>query len=223
MENNELTIIQRIQPQCDTLHLKMKDEKDAQHKTNRSIADSTGLPVSTVAKFFSGSLSSPSVYGVSAICIDLNMSLDDLMGIADPAPPGTGQGADFAQLQWELEHRAELLRKTEEEVELLKAQSQLMDRGLKARDRHIAETRRIWKPIIYGLCSLCIMLASVMMVYIVLDAQRPDVGLIRGIGNTSVIVWLGVSAVVMFALLLAHIVASRWRRKMKRDDEIESY
>lgn len=211
------TIIQRIQPQCDTLHLKMKDEKEAQHKTNQSVADSTGVSISTVAKFFSGGLSNPGVFGVSAICIDLGLSLDDLMGIAQ-APPGEEQTTDIDRLQVELSHKDELLQAKDTEIGLLLERSQLMDRGIQERDRHIKEIRRAWKPIIYGLCGLCIMLASVMMVYIVLDAQHPDVGLIRGIGNTSIVVWVGISAVIMFALLLAHIAISRWYRKTKKDD-----
>lgn len=215
------TIIQQIQPNCDELHLKMKDEKSAQRKTNQDIADTTGLSFSTVSKFFSGLLSNPSVFGVSAICIDLGMSLDELMGIDTP-PPGTDLTADLERLQAELDHKDVLLKKTEEEVELLRKQSQLMDRGIQQRDKQIMETRRIWKPIIYGLVGLCIMLASVMMVYIVLDAQRPDVGLIRGVENTSVIVWIGVAAVIMFALLMMHTVVGRWYRKTKKDDEIES-
>lgn len=215
------TIIQRIQPQCDTLHLKMKDEKEAQHKTNQNVADSTGVSISTVAKFFSGGLSNPGVFGVSAICIDLGLSLDDLMGIAQ-APPGEEHIPDIDRLQVELSHKDELLQAKDEEIGLLLERSKLMDRGLQERDRHIRETRRVWKPIIYGLCGLCIMLISVLMVYIVLDAQHPDVGLIRGIGNTSIVVWIGISAVIMFALLLAHNAISRWYRKMKRDDEIGS-
>lgn len=215
------TIIQQIQPYCDELHLKMKAEKNAQSKTNQDIVDTTGLPFSTVSKFFTGQLSNPGVFGVSAICIDLEMSLDELMGIDTP-PPGEDMTADIERLQVELDHKDALLHKTEEEVELLKERSRLMDRGLLQKEKQITETRKTWKPIIYGLCGLCIMLASVLMVYIVLDAQRPDVGLIQGVENTSIVVWVGISAVIMTALLLAHIAISRWYRKMKRDDEIDN-
>lgn len=122
----------------------------------------------------------------------------------------------------ELDHKDALLHKTEEEVELLKERSRLMDRGLMQKEKQIRETRKTWKPIIYGLCGLCIMLASVLMVYIVLDAEQPEQGLIHGAENTSIIVWAGISAVIMTALLMAHIVISRWYRKMKRDDENDS-
>lgn len=211
------TIIQQLQPYCDDLHLKMKAEKNAQSKTNQDIVDTTGLPFSTVSKFFAGLLSNPGVFGVSAICIDLGMSLDELMGIE--APPGADMTADIDRLQMELDHKDALLHKTEEEVELLKERSRMMDRGLQQEEKHIIETRKTWKPIIYGLCGLCIILASVLMVYIVLDAQRPDVGLIQGIENTSIVVWVGLSAVIMTALLLMHTVVSRWYRKAKKDDE----
>lgn len=212
MNNNEPTIIQRIQPQCDALPRRMKDAKNAQHKTNQSVADSTGLPISTVAKFFSGTLSNPGVFGVAAMCIDLDLSLDNLMGIAPELPE-----ADTAHIL-ELEAK---LEGAEAQIALLKDSNRIMERGIIERDHQIAETRRIWKPMIYGLCALCIMLASVMMTYIVMDAQRPDIGLIRGLQNTSPIVWVGISALVMFALLTTHTVVSRWYRKTKRNGENE--
>ena len=45
------TIIQKIQPQCDKLHIALKNQKELMHLTNQDIADITGLPLSNIAKF----------------------------------------------------------------------------------------------------------------------------------------------------------------------------
>ena len=82
------TIIQRIQPNCDSLWQRLKAAKEASRKTNQQIADETGISISTISKFFSGVSSAPSVFNISALCICLNVSLDALMGIRPPAPSG---------------------------------------------------------------------------------------------------------------------------------------
>lgn len=56
------SIIRQIQSQCDTLHIKMKHQKDARRETNQSVTDNTGILISNVAKFFSGSLANPSMF-----------------------------------------------------------------------------------------------------------------------------------------------------------------
>lgn len=193
------TIIQRIQPQCDTLHLKMKNEKDAQHKTNQSVADSTGVPKSTVAKFFSGTLSNPGVFGVSAICIDLGMSLDRLMGIAPE------QSAE------DLSHVAELelkLQSSEAQVALLKERSKLLEDGIKER-----------KPIIYGLLGMCGFLFVVFIAYLMMDISNMSFGFIRDEDHISpVLIVLG-----LLLLSAAAWTAYRWfaKKKTKRNDEID--
>ena len=80
------TIIQRIQPNCDSLWQRLKAAKEASHKTNQQIANETGISISTISKFFSGASSAPSVFNIAALCICLDVSLDDLMGIRPPAP-----------------------------------------------------------------------------------------------------------------------------------------
>ena len=77
-------IIQQISTICDNLPAKMKWAKEEQHKTNQQIIDSTGLSESMVKKFFSGHLTGPSIYDVTAIAIDLGLSLDELMELSPP-------------------------------------------------------------------------------------------------------------------------------------------
>lgn len=190
------TILQRIQPQCDALHLKMRSEKDAQQKTNQSVADSTGVPKSTVAKFFSGALSNPSVFGVSAICIDLGMSLDNLMGIT-PEPLN-----DNPSHVMELELR---LESSEAQVKLLKEHSKRLEDGIKER-----------KPLIFGLLGMCSILFIAFMSYLVMDMSNMSFGFIRDEDHIFP---------VMAVLALLILSATAWvahrlyvRRKNKKDD-----
>lgn len=204
MNNNEPTIIQRIQPQCDALPLRMKDAKNAQHKTNQSVADSTGLPISTVAKFFSGTLSNPGVFGVAAMCIDLDLSLDNLMGIVPEQPE-----ADAAHIM-ELELK---LKSSEAQVALLKEHSKVLEAGISER-----------KPLILCLLGLCCFLFVAFTTYLVMDIGNFSFGFIRDSEHIP-------AALILLALLAAAIVLGIVQvfvkhkisnKKLKKDDEIES-
>lgn len=99
-------IIQQISTICDNLPAKMKWAKEEQHKTNQQIIDSTGLSESMVKKFFSGHLTGPSIYDVTAIAIDLDLSLDELMELS---PPKKDQSAEIERLKTEISHKEELI------------------------------------------------------------------------------------------------------------------
>ena len=110
------------------------------------------------------------------------------MGLADTQEED--KQAEIDRLRSELDHKEELI--------------QILDGGVKAR-----------RPLIYGLLGLCALLGMALMVYMVLDAQRPDVGLIRAGGASPIL--LGICLVgVCGGLWTAHkIAADRIRRKKK--------
>ena len=58
-------------------------KKENLNLTMQEIADSAGLPVGTVKKFFSAASKSPSVYTVAPICRVLGVSLDEYFEITD--------------------------------------------------------------------------------------------------------------------------------------------
>ncbi len=68
------------------------------------------------------------------------------------------------------------------------------------------------KPLIYGLCGLCISLSLMLANYVRLDAQDPSVGLIRRDSVSPVIV-LGILAAVCAGLYLAYAIVKRGRKK----------
>lgn len=190
------TIIQQIQPQCDTLHIKMKHQKDARHETNQSVADGTGIPISNVAKFFSGSLANPSVFYVAAICIYLHLSLDCLFEITPPKK--TEAGTNVAELQAKLDG-------AEKQVALLKERSELLESGIKER-----------KPVIYGLAGLCIFLTVALLGYIVMDINDREHGFFTANGFSVKAGVMCISVVVVVLALLhfiAKIIVNRRREK----------
>lgn len=179
MENTpKLSIIQQIQPQCDTLHLNMKREKDMQGKTNRSMAETTGVPLSTTAKFFSGALTNPSVFMVAAMSIDLGMSLDELMGIK----PDT-QSKDAETIK-------ELERKLERAEHDLK-QSEILN-------GYLADGIKERRPMIYGLTALCGILVLALMSYLMMDVSNLNFGFITTEG-------ISVVGILLVAILLAAV------------------
>lgn len=186
------TIIQKIQPQCDSLHIKMRDQKDALHETNQSVADSTGIPISNVGKFFSGALTSPSVFYTAAMCIHLGMSLDELFEIAQPE-----NAEKIKQLESQLE-------KANSDLELVRHHNELLESGIKDR-----------KPVIFGLTTVCMLLAVALMGYLSMDVGNLNFGFFTHDG-------ISVIGIINIAIVIASIsvLVSRFIRlkKEKRTD-----
>lgn len=210
----EKHIYQQISTFCDNLPGEMKVEKERQRKTNQQIADSTGLSISTVNKFFAGSLSNPGIYSVAPIAIDLGMSLDKLMGITE-APQDSGD--EIRRLETEVAHRDELLRKTEGQVALLQERSDLMVAELGRKEAEIQAIRASWKPVVYGMCGLSILLAVFLIVYVFLDVRNPDIGLIRKTVSSPV-VYLAAFSLAGVVLYIGHTFVKKRMERTKNAD-----
>lgn len=193
------TIIQQIQPQCDSLHINMKHEKDIQGKTNRELAECSGVPLSTTAKFFSGALSNPGVFSVAALCIALGLSLDILMGIKAETH------GDVERIK-ELER---LLERTEHDLKQSEILNGYLADGIKER-----------RPLIYGLTTLCSVLAISLMAYLMMDIGNMNFGFFthNGVSFFGIAVILILVAAGAFGIYTA--IRSN-RQKTKKDDEIE--
>lgn len=150
------TIIQQIQPQCDNLYKNIKDAAIAQHRTHREIVEHTGVPRSTVAKFLSGALASPSVFYIAALCKYLNLSMDGLFDIEPQSERDAGENADI-QVK---------LNGAEQRIKHLNEKCGMLQAGIRER-----------KPVIYGLAGLCIFLSVALCGYIALDISDREHGL----------------------------------------------
>ena len=123
---------------------------------------------------------------MAAFCILFHVSLDSLFGISNPQTD--------SQLRQELAVTKMALSKTEEQVSIYRT-------GIQER-----------KPLIYGLCGLCISLSLMLATYIRLDAQNPSAGLIRQ-DNVSPVIVLGVLVAVCACLYPAYAFVKRGRKK----------
>lgn len=150
------TIIQQIQPQCDNLYKNIKDAAMTQHRTHREIVEHTGVPRSTVAKFLSGALASPSVFYIAALCKYLNLSMDGLFYTEPQCEREAGENADLQAK----------LNSAEQQIKHLNEKCGMLEAGIRER-----------KPVIYGLAGLCIFLSVALCGYIALDISDMEHGL----------------------------------------------
>lgn len=183
----------KLQPAFNALPAILKAEKSRQGLTNQQLSDLSGVPLATTGRILAGTVSNPGFFHVAAICNALGLSMDECIGLT-PQPQ---------------EDHSAVLEKTEQQVDLLRERSRMME-------REIVSMRRSYTPIVYGLCGLCILLAAVLMTYMVLDYRDPTQGLIRP-GSTSLVPILGAAAIVTFSLLLLHTVVSRQIKKSKEE------
>ena len=199
-------IIQQISTICDNLPAKMKKAKEDQHKTNQQIIDSTGISESTVKKFFSGHLTGPSIYDVTAIAIDLGLSLDELMELA---PPQEDQTAELDRLRLELAHKDEMLEEKDHAINRLLDRSRIME-------NEISTVRSNWKEIAYVTSGLSVLFGLFLMVYVFLDLRNPNLGLFRGT-TAAPIVYVAVFAIIGTFLHIVCTVVKRNEKRRKRD------
>lgn len=184
----------------------MKKAKEDQHKTNQQIIDSTGLSESTVKKFFSGHLSGPSIYDVTAIAIDLGLSLDELMEIS---PQKQDQSAEVAQLKTELAHLNEMVAEKDKAISRLVDRSHIME-------NEISTVRSNWKGIAYVTSGLSVLFGLLLIVYVTLDARNPNLGLIKGTAAAP-IVYVAAFSVIGMCFYIAQTVVRRNAKRRKRD------
>lgn len=199
-------IIQQISTICDNLPAKMKKAKEDQHKTNQQIIDSTGLSESTVKKFFSGHLSGPSIYDVTAMAIDLGLSLDELMELS---PPKQDQSAEINQLKTEIAHKQEMIAEKDKAISRLEDRSHIME-------NEISTVRSNWKEIAYVTSGLSVLFGLFLMVYVFLDLRNPNLGLFRGT-TAAPIVYVAAFAIIGTFLHIVCTVVKQNEKRRKRD------
>lgn len=206
MENKQ--IIQQISTICDNLPTKMKWAKEEQHKTNQQVIDSTGLSESMVKKFFSGHLTGPSIYDVTAIAIDLGLSLDELMELS---PPKQDQSAEIERLKTEISHKKELISEKDNAISRLEERSRMMERELFA-------VRSSWRRITYGAAGLAALFGACLMIYVFLDMKNPNLGLFRG-SNSSPVVYVAAFAIAGVCLFICRKMVKRRMEQEKNEND----
>lgn len=179
--------------------------------TNQDLADATGKSERTVAQFLRGEIPNASCETVASICKELGVSVDEHYGITMPEP-----GPD--------EKLTEKIRTLESENNALKVQNvELIGEveNLKSEVSHQKEkadflraqlkTRR---PVIYTLMCSCAIMSFTLLVYIILDANVPDAGLIR-YGRPSAAALVVIAVIAAAAIIVAWSIIHAVRKPKK--------
>lgn len=125
-------------------------EREAQRKTAQTIADESGISISTVNNYFSSASKQPSVYTVGPICKSLGVSLDQYFEIVP-------KGEDLTERE-----EALLTQQVGHEQDINK----LLNETIKHKNRVIF--------------ALLFIFALALVYGITLDLLNPSMGLFRG-------------------------------------------
>lgn len=227
--NTGQTFIEEMQPNFDALPERLKDEKFRNHLTNQQLSDVSGVPIATTSRILSGAVSNPGFFHIAALCAAMDVSMDSVAGVHQ-----SGDQAEIDQLRQEIAYKDEIIAEKDAAIDRLLDRSRIMEAGVAARDDRIskqsealskkdsalASVQRENKPLIYGQCALNILLTAVLMVYMVLDARNPEIGLIRSEKISAVILFgaAGIAAVFMLtAFLIFHKLLSGGERNGKKE------
>ena len=193
------TAIQELAPYIDSYLPQMKTAKKYSDKTNQSIADASGVPLSNIAKLFSGHLAEPKLFNFIAICKTLGLSVDRLFGLSPSLP------TDVSVLR---EENADLRHRVRELETELEHKRQMDEERKKASRARVGLT--------YSLIGMSLVLAAFIIYYLDYDYRLPNAGLVVQWEHSflSVILTVVVVAVICIgaALLIQHIIAKRKRK-----------
>lgn len=190
-----MTSMEKLAPFFEAYSEKVKRRRNEVGMTISALSERSGVPYSNVSRVNSGVQANPLLYNEAAIADTLGLSLDDLCGLDHAA----GSKSELQERNYALEiDNAKLTATT-------KAQA--------------AQIRSI-HAVCYVLVFFCLVLAMSLVIYLVIDSQVTDAGIIRG-GKLSIIAWafigLIVAAVIAVGVTISHII-----RKENQHEESQS-
>lgn len=185
-----MSAIQELEPYISAYQGKIRKAKDASGMTLEELAERSGVSDSAVRRLYAGTQTDPKLYYSAALCKTLGLSLDEMFGLEQPTDSPS-------ELQ-ERCHKLEL-----ENVRLTAANE--------AQRAQIKSAHAIS----YLLAFFCTLLAVSLIVYLVIDSQITDAGIIRS-GKLSVMAWLFI-ALIVAAILAAGFTILRIVRKERKE------
>ena len=185
-----MSAIQELEPYISAYQGRFRKAKDASGMTLEELAERSGVSDSAVKRLYAGTQSDPKLYYSAALCKTLGLSLDEMFGLEQPTDSPS-------ELQ-ERNHKLEL-----ENVRLTAANE--------AQRAQIRSTHAIC----YLLAFFCAVLAFSLIVYLVIDSQITDAGIIRG-GQLSLLAWLFIALIVL-SILAAGFTILRIVRKERKE------
>ena len=181
-----MTATDRLLPFFNSYSEKVKRKRKEVGMTVRELSEKSGVPYSNVSRVNSGSQANPLLYNEAAVADTLGLSLDELCGLKPPE----GSIAEIQEENRKLEFENVRLTAT---VETQRAQIKAIH------------------AICYVLVFFCLLLAMSLVIYLVIDSQITDAGIIRG-GELSATAWILIGLIVA-SVIAAGITISRIIRK----------
>lgn len=186
-----MSAIQELAPYIAEYQPTIKRAKAMKGYTNNDLIDLTGISKSAVDRLCDGTQADPKLYNAAALCKVLGLSLDKMFGLAAPSCE-----AELTEKIHALE-----MQNRENEVKISELSGQLnVSKSEAAHQKEKADmlqaqlsTRR---PVIYGLMCVSAAMAFTLLIYIVLDINVLDVGLIQH-GQFSAAAWVVISLIAI--------------------------
>lgn len=187
------TSMQRLAPYFDDFLKNVKQAKDEQGKTIASLSESSGVPYSAVTKLCAGTQADPKLYNSAALCDDLGLSLDRLLGLT---PTG------------DIDKAMHRVHELEVENATLKATAAVRAEQMKT---------NVWYTRV--LAFICVMLSAALIIYLFIDSEIKHAGLIQN-GALSLEAWIfisliSVSLATAVTIVIRSIQAVRRERKQQ--------
>lgn len=181
-----MSAIQELAPFIEAFPGRIRKAKDDKKMTVDELAERSGASFSAVSRLYSGNQANPQLYNSAAMCKVLGLSLDELFGLEKPADSPS-----------ELQERNHKL-----EIENMRLSTINEAQNAQIKSIH---------SVCYILVFFCLLLAMSLVVYLVIDSQITDAGIIRG-GELSFAAWMFI-ALIVAAILAAGFTISRIIRK----------
>lgn len=188
-----MSALQEIAGNIEQYPKRIREAKEKKRYTISDIVDLSGVSKSAVSKLLDGSQMDPKLYNSVAMCMVLDLSLDELFGLDKPIDHPESMQARIHQLELENAHLSGNVKRLEEVNAIQKGQM------------------RTRKPVIFVLIGMCAVMAMCLVAYLFIDSQITAQGLIRN-GQPTTVAWF-VIAVAVTAVIASSVIISMALRK----------
>lgn len=169
--------MQNMQPYFDAYQEEVRRAKNSSGLTLQELSDKTGVPYNNICTVNAGTMKQPRLYYSAATCKVLGLSLDKLFGLPRD---DTQELADAKAVNHKLE---------------------IENARIKNDVEHHKRINAVYRPLVFGLISVCAILLCATIGYIIFDIQLKNIGLFRSSGLTVLAVFLAIVVIAAVALI----------------------
>lgn len=196
------TSMEKLSPYFEAYCGRIKQRRLELGLTVNELSERSGVPYSNTSRVNSGSQSNPLLFNAAAFADTTGMSLNELMGLSPDAE-------DSSVLQESI-HSIELSSaKKDAELNRLRGDLHLaQDEASHQKEKSdlLYQQLSIKTPVIYVLIALCTVLSFSLVVYLIIDSDIRNAGLIQ-FGNLGFFAWIFVLLLILSAITVMVIVA----------------